>query len=442
MLATRLGKFRQLVDWNPRLAADLAKELFQLTGDLDVLAEVFKGLSVVDPSGVGRRLRGLPKEVGRPLAKALVESVVKENPWAIGELVTSADATTWAKRVQEDAVREWCKHDPEAAADWMASLDDEAMMKRLAKASVSHFQIYSEVGGGWEIFLKSFGHLDVFEGLDPRYRDGGMVSAQTWDEAETFLQSLPQESAKAAYLASFIGSRALRDAAESRRLFDENVPDSMKASVARLLGTRLASGGDVAWDWMRERSDYFGPDAQADFLFSDAFDLRDREATRTKATELLASVEPGEEVPDRVMESVRVMSIIGAMHDFEATVDWVKAIGQDKVREQAFIAMASRLQDGDPSITSEIIAEISPGEKRDGLIKGLVGEIQEDPERAFQWASVVTAPALREQLARKVLDQYWEASPEMLERTINDSALSDGEKERLRESYVSREEQP
>ena len=93
--------------------------------------------------------------------------------------------------------------------------------------------------------------------------------------------------------------------------------------------------------------------------------------------------------------------------------------------------MAYRTLDGDPAITSELIAEITPGRQRDGLIERLVEQIPEDPERAIQWASVVSDPVTRERLARNVLDHYWEATPEILKGAINQSLLTDAEKDLL-----------
>jgi hypothetical protein len=432
----RLVKFRELAEWNPNLAADLARAVFDHSGNVDGLAEVLKRWAIDDPSAAGRRLVGLPKAEGNALTKALVKTVAKQNPWAMGALMLDGDAASWPKRVQEEATYEWSKHDPDGAAAWMTSLDEE-MMKRLASKSLSNFTVFNEVGGGWEAYLQAFGHLNVLEDRDARRLDGGVVSAQSWEEALSFMKSLSHPSAQAAYLASFIGNRQMIDVEEARRLFDENVPASMKARVAQLLGPRLASGGDDAWAWMGERPDSFDVHAKADFLFHEALDSRDGKATRSKLVELIADLDPEEAIPKNVLNSVDVVSAVGVMYDLPDTLTWVKVLENESVKQRALMAMASRSQDSDPAITSEIISEIAPGEKRDQLIKNLVGEIQDDPERAFQWASVVDTPALREQLARRVLDQYWEATPEMLERTIQGSALTDAEKARLQAAYVT-----
>ena len=86
------------------------------------------------------------------------------------------------------------------------------------------------------------------------------------------------------------------------------------------------------------------------------------------------------------------------MYGLPETLAWSRELNNEEIRQQAMIAMAGRSQANDPAITSEIISEIAPGVRRNQLIKGLVKEIQDDPERAFQWTSVVDAPELRTHL--------------------------------------------
>jgi hypothetical protein len=95
---------------------------------------------------------------------------------------------------------------------------------------------------------------------------------------------------------------------------------------------------------------------------------------------------------------VEAIGTVGAMYDLPETLAWSRELNNEEIRQQAMIAMAGRSQANDPAITSEIISEIAPGVRRNQLIKGLVKEIQDDPERAFQWTSVVDAPELRNHL--------------------------------------------
>ena len=314
----RAEKFRQLVDWNPRLAAELARALFDHSGDITPLTEVLKRWAVSDPGAAGRQLIALPEEASKLLAPLLVEVVEKENPWAIGELVKQGDGKSWAEKEQEKAVSNWADHDPSAAAKWIASMDEEDM-KRLAGRCLSNFQFYTETGDGWEIYLKHFGHLDVLESKDARSVSEGFVSASSWQEAESFMDSLPHTSAKTAYLASFLGTLQLTDSTTARQLFDESMPSEIKSQVARLLGPRLAIGGDDAWEWMQERSEYFDADAQADFLFFDALDPRDAAKSREKTAEVIAKLPADGPIPKRLLNTMEVMSAVGAGHDLQGT---------------------------------------------------------------------------------------------------------------------------
>ncbi len=435
----RLERFRQLAKWNPALAAAMARAHFDEHGAIDALAEVLELWAVSDPGAAARELHGLPEEEGVQLTKALLDVVTNENPWALGELIEHGDAVTWPKRMRTVAVREWSRYDPKAAVEWMTSLENEEMIAQMAKASASQFGVFNEVGGGWEIYLQAFGHLDILEGRDPRHSGNGWVTAQTWEEAETFVESIKHPAARADYLSSFLMNTHLRDMGLAKRLFDEKIPKELKSQVARLLGSALAIGGDEAWRWMRERSEYFDREAQADFLFFDSFDTRDSVRTREKAAELLAEVPPGEEVPDRLVDVISTLSVIGGMQDLQDTLSWVIGLGHEKLEQHALTVLGHRVRGGDPAIMSEIIAEINGGESRDQLIKELVSEIPDDPERAFQWASVVTDQELRKTLTGQALDQFWEATPDQLGRLIENSHLEEAEKARLRAVYLEGE---
>lgn len=432
---TRQRKFRELALWNPQRAAALAKHYHAATGDASALHTVMHVWADSDPGAVGSFLTDFPQALRTELASSVVGTLETENPWAMGALVSNAKAAEWPDRLQGQAARVWVTHDPEGAAAWLSALENDAVA-RLASLTISNFTIFSEVGGGSEIYLRAFGHLDVLEKKDGLALDV-LVSAQTPEEAHAFAETLASSSARAAYYFGYLSNRLASDEREALTFFEQEVPEAIKGRVAEALGPRMASLGDSGWEWMLERSDYFSSGVLADALFFQSFDHRKLGAARERILDLFDELPPETAVSEQLSRAIHAAGAVGVGHDTPGAVEWALGIEHPAARQEALRAVAERLTGNDAAVASQLIAEIDPGAPRDALIEDLVAGIPEDPESAFHWASVVTDTPLREELTRQVLDQFWEASALIMEETIHQSALSQEEKEALLADYVT-----
>ncbi len=433
---TRQRKFRELALWNPQRAAALAKHYHAATGDASALHTVMHVWADSDPGAVGSFLTDFPQALRTELASSVVGTLETENPWAMGALVSNAKAAEWPDRLQGQAARVWVTLDPGGAAAWITTLEDDAV-ERLASQTLSNFTIFSEVGGGSEIYLRAFGHLDVLENKDGPTLDSVLVSAQTPEEAHAFAETLASPSARAAYYFGYLSNRLAVDEGEALAFFEQEVPETLKGRVAKALGSRMTSLGDAGWEWMLERSNYFTSDVLANALFIQSFDPRGLEVARDRILDLVDGSPLEAAVSEQLSRAIHFASAVGVGHDTPGAVEWALGIEHPAARQEALRAVAERLTGNDAAVASQLIAEIDPGASRDALIEDLVAGIPEDPESAFHWASVVTDTPLREELTRQVLDQFWEASALILEETIHQSALSQEEKEALLADYVT-----
>ena len=131
---------------------------------------------------------------------------------------------------------------------------------------------------------------------------------------------------------------------------------------------------------------------------------------------------PGEEV-----------ARIWAQRDPAAAARWAMTLPDGDVRQHGAEGVTRSWVATDPVAASKWIATLPPGDARNGatyyLVEGISGA---DPASAFQWASSISGdPEKRLYLLQRSVDSWIKSSPDAARAAIENSPLSEGERESL-----------
>jgi len=315
---------------------------------------------------------------------------------------------------------------------WLTSLSPR---ERTAALTQIFTKMYTNRERGWtaDAWLDAAAGC---EGLDPHQVTQAILWAagrSPLEKSLAYLQMLPAaergEAEKLIY-PRYIESKVMGADPNAIMALIDQVPAPFRQSALAAATTNSARfGPEQAWQWYQTTSDPAIKAALEEAILAspDASPV----PAETRGRWLEERLKTGKSTP-LLEQAVRFHLMNLAYSDHAEALAFVDQLPNAKMHDDAVRQLAQQWSAGNPGAASEWIVQIPPGHTRDLALNELIQASRNLPETGLLNASGIGDPKLRLEAATSVINWWKGRDPERARATLEQSPLSDGDKETLK----------